>query len=89
MEHQFCVNKGATMDTKQLEARYHIKIQPASSLVDSLISRVHEYEHQHNMTSSQMLYALRRNKTTETKDICSWINDYRTLKKLRNGRNGV
>ena len=77
------------MDTKQVETRYHIKIQPASAVVDLLIARVHRYEHLHNMTSSKMLYALQKHKTVETEDICSWISDYRTLKKLRNGKNGI
>jgi hypothetical protein len=77
------------MDIKGLENKHNIKIHPASSLVDSLISKVHGYENRHKMTSSQMLYALRNKKTKETKDICNWINDYRTLIKLRNGKNGV
>jgi len=77
------------MDIKQVEARNSIRIQPASSVVRPLISKIHQYEQIYHMRSAQMLYALRNNKALETKDVCNWMHDYRTLKKLRNGKNGV
>jgi hypothetical protein len=77
------------MDITIIENHYHIKVEPAAPVVRYLISQVHAYEHQYNMSSSKMVYSLRLNKVKETEDICSWMHDYRTLKKLRNGKNGI
>ena len=77
------------MDIHTVERYYHIKIKPASPLIKSLISKIHDYENRYNMSSYKMLHELRANKIEETGDICNWAHDYRTLKQLRNGKNGV
>lgn len=77
------------MDISMIENHYHIKVRPSEPVVQSLIAKIHTYERQYDMQSSKMLYSLQCNKVKETEDICSWMHDYRTLKKLRNGKNGV
>lgn len=77
------------MDVKNVEKHYRIEIKSSSNLIQSLLFKIHANEEIYEMRSSQMLFALRNNKAEETKDICNWMHDYRTLKQLRNGKNGV